>query len=108
MRNEENVCQYYTEATYDNYFIVKCLLKSNIARALLVTYCIELAQYNYKHVEAKTASTNITWLYSFLYILIQIFCTLFICFVFSVPTDVINLCGKVRIRKSRHYGGQAM
>ena len=27
--------------------------------------------------------------------------------IFSVPTDVINLCGKIRIRKSRHYGGQA-
>ena len=25
--------------------------------------------------------------------------------VFSVPTDVINLCGKIQIRKSRHYGG---
>ena len=30
------------------------------------------------------------------------------CEIFSVPTDVINLCGKIRIRKSRHYGGQAM
>ena len=28
--------------------------------------------------------------------------------IFSVPTDVINLCGKIRIRKSRHYGGQTM
>ena len=28
--------------------------------------------------------------------------------VLSVPTDVINLCRKIRIRKSRHYGGQAM
>ena len=27
---------------------------------------------------------------------------------FSVPIDVINLCGKIRIWKSRHYGGQAM
>ena len=27
---------------------------------------------------------------------------------FSIPADVINLCGKIRIRKSRHYGGQAM
>ena len=27
---------------------------------------------------------------------------------FPVPTDVINLCGKIRIRKSYHYGGQAM
>ena len=24
--------------------------------------------------------------------------------IFSVPTDVINICGKIRIRKSRHYG----
>ena len=28
--------------------------------------------------------------------------------IFSVPTDVINLCGKNRIRKSRHFGGKAM
>ena len=27
---------------------------------------------------------------------------------FSVPTDVINICRKIRIRKFRHYGGQAM
>ena len=26
----------------------------------------------------------------------------------SVPTDVINLCGKIRIQKSRHYGIQTM
>ena len=26
---------------------------------------------------------------------------------FFVPTDVIRLCGKIRIRKSCHYGGQA-
>ena len=27
---------------------------------------------------------------------------------FFIPTDVNNLCGKIRIRKSRHYGGQVM
>ena len=27
---------------------------------------------------------------------------------FSVPSDFINLCGKIGIRKSRHYGGQVM
>ena len=27
---------------------------------------------------------------------------------FSVPTDVINLLGKIWIRKPHHYGGQAM
>ena len=27
---------------------------------------------------------------------------------FSVPTDVINLCRKIWIQKSRDYGGQAM
>ena len=26
---------------------------------------------------------------------------------FSIPIDVINLCGRIRIRKSCHYGGQA-
>ena len=28
--------------------------------------------------------------------------------VFSVPTEVINLYGKLQIRKYRHYGGQAV
>ena len=28
--------------------------------------------------------------------------------VYSVLTNVINLCGEIQIRKSRHYGGQAM
>ena len=32
------------EATYNNYFIVKCLLKSNVARVILLTNCIELEQ----------------------------------------------------------------
>ena len=27
---------------------------------------------------------------------------------FSFPTDVINLSGKIRIRKSRYYGEEAM
>ena len=29
-------------------------------------------------------------------------------FMFSVPTDVINLSGEIRIWKSSYYGGQAM
>ena len=29
-------------------------------------------------------------------------------FKFSVPTDVIDLFGKIRIRKSCYFGGQAM
>ena len=31
------------EATCDNYFIVKCLLKLNVARIILLTTCIEPA-----------------------------------------------------------------
>ena len=31
------------EATCDNYFIVKCLFKSNESRVILLTNCIELA-----------------------------------------------------------------
>ena len=31
------------EAMCDNYFIVKCLLKSNIARVILLKNCMELA-----------------------------------------------------------------
>ena len=35
---------------------------------------------NVNLVEAKTANTNLTWLYFYLHISIQIFCTLLICF----------------------------
>ena len=31
------------DATCNNYFIVKCLLKSNVARIILLTNCFELA-----------------------------------------------------------------
>ena len=34
------------EATFDNYLIVKCLLKLNVSRVILLTNCIELAWYN--------------------------------------------------------------
>ena len=69
------------EATCDNYFIVKYLLKSNVSR---VTY--ELYQ------EVKTASTNLTWLYFYLHILIQIFCTLliFFCARLSFAIDLLS------------------
>ena len=33
------------------------------------------------HKQVKTASTNLTWLYFYFHISIQIFCALFICFV---------------------------
>ena len=33
----------FTNAASENYFIVKCLLKSNVARVILLTKCIELA-----------------------------------------------------------------
>ena len=56
------------EGTCDNYFAVKCLLKSNIARVILLIYYIKLAYYNfiltyYKQIDVKTATTNLTWLY---------------------------------------------
>ena len=46
------------EATCDNYFIVKWLLKSNIASVILYNACIELVWYNliltnYKQTDAK-------------------------------------------------------
>ena len=39
MRNEKYLPTLY-EATCDNYFIVKCLLKSNVARDILLTYLL--------------------------------------------------------------------
>ena len=52
----------FHKATCNNYFIVKCLLKSNVLGIVLLTNCIELAWYNllltwYKNTEAKTANT---------------------------------------------------
>ena len=75
------------EATCGSYFIVKCLLQSNEARVILFTYllhrsCLISVDANlYKQLEAKTASTNLMWLYFYLHISLRIFCTLFICFV---------------------------
>ena len=56
------------KATCNNYFIVKCLLKSNVSRVVLLTNCIELAQYNLMLIwntktETKTATTYLIWLY---------------------------------------------
>ena len=72
------------EATWDNCFIVKCLLKSHVARVILLTswlYRAWVIQFNANLVEGKTASTNVTWLYFYLYNSIRIFCTLFLFYV---------------------------
>ena len=66
------------EAMCDNYFIVKCLLRSNMSRVLLLTKCIALVSYNlmliwYKKAEAKSSSTNFTRLY----FVFPIFCIFF-------------------------------
>ena len=39
------------EATCDSYFVVKWLLKSNVARTILLTNWSELAQYNFTVTE---------------------------------------------------------
>ena len=49
------------EGTCDNYFAVKCLLKSNIARVILLIYYIKLAYYNfiltyYKQIRRKNCN----------------------------------------------------
>ena len=41
------------ETTWDNYFIVKCLLKSNVLRVILLTNCIEYPEYNLKLTKLK-------------------------------------------------------
>ena len=79
------------EKICDNYFIVKCLLKSN---------------------ESKTASTNFIWSYfvfrnSFLFhISIRIFCILFICLVFDGLLQLIYFrmfCSKHSITFQNMY-----
>ena len=77
------------ETTCDNYFVVKYLLKLNVAY-LLTCYLtclpisLNLLKYNlmlcqYRQAETKSAIANLTWLYFYLNISIRIFCTLFIC-----------------------------
>ena len=58
------------EATCDNYFIGNCLLKSNIARAILLTYLLtapsllNIILTYYKQKGAKTARISLaTWLF---------------------------------------------
>ena len=104
-------------ATCDNYFIVKCLLKSNESIDILLTNCIEFAQYNlmltwFKSTEAKTAGTTLPGhiLYFltalFFHISIRIFCTLFICLVFDGLLQLIYFrmfCSKHSITFENMY-----
>ena len=53
----------------------------------------------YKQTKAETTSTNLTWLYFNLHILIRIFCTLFICFMVD---DLLQFyCGDIFYVKFR-------
>ena len=87
------------EATSYNYFIVKCLLISNMARVFfhiyLLTYKIELAEYNViltqcKHQKQKpqliTLGSYVFTQSAAVYFktLMQIFCTLLTCFVLDI------------------------
>ena len=54
------------KSTCDYYFIVKCLLKSNVWRVIFLINCIELAPYNLMltwYKKAKTVNANFTLLY---------------------------------------------
>ena len=51
--------------------------------------CSESLIYNANLVEAKTASTNLTWLYLYFHISIRIFCTLLIWFVLDGILETI-------------------
>ena len=66
MRNEENICH---DATCNNYFVVKCLLKSNVASVYLRTNCIEITQHNLipNLLEENTRITNFTYICPKLY-----------------------------------------
>ena len=69
------------EATCGNYFIVKCLLKSNVAWVILIAS--SLLNIIHKKVEAKIASMNNLVIFLFVYFNSSMF-TLFICFVLEV------------------------
>ena len=99
------------EATCDNYLIIKCLLKSNVSRVMLLTNCIELALYNLTltktETRSKTASTiflNIWQLYisafQYEYFLLSSFVSysIFCCnqFVFECFVPNIRLLLKTR------------
>ena len=70
---QRNYSPILQEATCDNYLIVKCLLKSNVAKVILLTYFFTYSK--------NCKKTNITWLYFYLHISVRIFCILFLCFV---------------------------
>ena len=42
MKNEESIYQ-YCEETYDNHFIGKCLVNSNVSRAIILTIITTLS-----------------------------------------------------------------
>ena len=71
------------EATCDNYFIVKCLFKSNVSRVILLTNCTEFAYYNL----IFTNFTQLCFLHLltalYFHISIRILYNLFICLVFG-------------------------
>ena len=87
MRNEENICQCcMKKRAITTSSLNGCGNQMQHELSYLLTNCIELASSNlmltqYKQVQAKTTSTNLTWLYFYLHISIRIFCNLFICFV---------------------------
>ena len=79
MRNERTICQYCTRQIADNYFIIKCLLKSNMARVFLFTHLLRrayLIQCNTNLVKQVEANYSIAL---HCLTLIRILCTLFIC-----------------------------
>ena len=68
-----------------------------------LSYLLTILSYK---VEAKTASTNLTWLYFYLHISIQIFSALFICFVVDGPLQSIYFrmfCYKHSITSENTY-----
>ena len=83
------------EEKCDNYFIVKCLLQSNVARVFLLISLLRrafLIQDNviltqYRQVEAKTASTNLAYLY------FQIFDSFVLsCFNLNILYSILQFC----------------
>ena len=81
------------ETTCNNYFVVKCVLKSNMARVFLLTYLLHrgyVIQCKSNIARSNRSQLNLSFYFSkhltalYFHTLIRIFYTLFRCFVFNI------------------------
>ena len=110
------------------YLILFCVTSQKLRRSCLQRHTKKKKEKNILITFLQAFTRNISWIFlkcivymvstdrtQINYVLLEVWKWLSRKFVkrhtlllFSVPTDVINLCGKIPIRKLRHHGGEAM